>query len=139
MAEDNKTKQTIKGFAIGSGIAAVAGYFVGILTAPKSGKQTREDLQEAADKGRLQAEKDLKKLHTELNEVIKDAKNKGQVKGSKTQEELKTVVDKALDTKEKVKEILSALHEGGAEDEELRRAISNANNALEHLREFLKK
>jgi hypothetical protein len=48
-------------------------------------------------------------------------------------------VDKAKDTKEKVREMLSALHEGDAEDQDLKRAITNANSALDHLRDFLKK
>jgi hypothetical protein len=57
----------------------------------------------------------------------------------KTQAELKDVLEKAVDTKEKVREVLSALHEGDAEDQDLKRAIKNASQALEHLRDFIKK
>jgi hypothetical protein len=35
--------------------------------------------------------------------------------------------------------MLSALHEGSAEDKDLKKAIKDANNALEHLRDYLKK
>ena len=50
------------------------GYLAGILTAPKSGKETREDIKDTAVKTYSEAEKQLKKLHTELNDVLAEAK-----------------------------------------------------------------
>lgn len=57
----------------------------------------------------------------------------------KARKELDTLVDKARDTKEKAREVLSAVHEGDAEDKDLKRAIKDANEAIEHLRDYLKK
>jgi gas vesicle protein len=111
----------------------------GILTAPKSGKQTRNDIKEATSKGLLEAEKELKKLHTELTKVIDEAKSKSDELSGKAQKELVTLLEKAKDTKEKAREMLSAIHEGDAEDDDLKRAVKNANEALDHLREYLKK
>lgn len=136
MSKDNSTAKKV---AIGGVIAAAAGYVAGILTAPKSGKETRADIKDAAEKTMAEAEKDLKNLHTELDKIITEAKARHEKLTSKAQKELSQLIDKAKDTKEKAREMLSALHEGGAEDKDLAKAIKDANNALEHLRDYLKK
>ena len=41
-------------------LAAGAGYVTGILTAPKSGKETRKDITNHANNARIEAEKQLK-------------------------------------------------------------------------------
>jgi gas vesicle protein len=125
--------------AIGAAIAAVAGYITGVLTAPKSGKETRDDIKNTANKGLTEAERELKKLHTELNELITDVKEKGGDLSDKTSKELSAVVEKAKAAKEKTRDVLSAIHEGDAEDKDLQKAISEANKSLEHLRSYLKK
>jgi gas vesicle protein len=129
----------MKRIAIGSGIAAAAGYIAGVLTAPKAGKQTRDDFKGFASKGMQTAEKDLKGLHTELGGLIDDFK-KGSSNGNKrAQSEFTDIVEKAKDTKEKVREMISAIHEGGADDKDLERAVRDARAAIEHLRDYLKK
>src|SRR5689334_17575507 len=128
----SKNKSTLKRVAIGGAIAASAGYVAGLLTAPKSGKQTRQDLKDRAERSRADAEKELKKLHTDLDKTIKQAK-------SSTDKAGKDLVTKAKDTKEKAREVLSAIHEGDAEDKDLRKAIKDANAALGHLKDYLKK
>lgn len=139
MGRDNHKKDAFKKLAIGSTIAAAAGYVAGVLTAPKSGKATRADIKDAADKGLAQAEKDLKKLHTELVKVIADAKTASEKLNGKTKKDFDSLVEKAKDTKEKAREMLSALHEGDAEDKDLKRAIKDATDAIDHLKDFLKK
>ena len=129
----------IKRLAIGSGIAALAGYIAGVLSAPKSGQKNRKDLKKAANKQRAEAEKELKALHSELDKVIKDAKASSGKVSSKAAKEAKTIVEKASDTKEKVREIISAIHEGDASDQDLKRAVKNASSAIDHLRDYLKK
>jgi gas vesicle protein len=132
-------KNTMKRVAIGSGIAAVAGFVAGVLTAPKSGKETRADIKTATSKGWQQAEKELKKLHTELDKLIKDGRvQSGKMRG-KAQKELTQLVDKAKDAKDKTRVVLSAIHEGDAEDKDLQRAIKDANAAIAHLKDYLKK
>lgn len=132
-------KSTTKRWAIGAGLAAVAGYVAGILTAPKSGRETRQDIKDTAEHGVAEAEKQLKKLHTQMNEVLDQAKDKtAQLKGS-AQKELQAAIDKTNIAKQKARELLSALHENGAEDKDLKKAIDEANKAIEHLRTYLKK
>jgi gas vesicle protein len=137
--KSRKSESTIKKIAIGAALAAAAGYLTGLLTAPKSGKETRDDIKSTAVKGKTEAEKELKKLHTELNDLLGDVKEKGSDLSGKTAKELKDLADKASAAKEKTREVLSALHEGDAEDKELKKALTEANKAIEHLRSFLKK
>src|SRR3954462_16016028 len=136
---DRKKKNNLKRLAIGSAIAAAAGYVAGVLTAPKSGKQTRKDIKQAKDRGMAEAEKELKKLLTELDKVINDAKGNGGKLGIRAQKELGDLLTKAKHTKEKTREVLSAIHEGDAADKDLKRAVKDANAALKHLRDYLKK
>jgi gas vesicle protein len=139
MGRRDRRKENFKRVAVGSTIAAGAGYLAGLLTAPKSGKETRDDIRSAAERSRSEAEKDLKRLHTELDKVISEAKAGSGKLGVKAQKELADLVDRAKDTKEKVREVLSAVHEGDAEDQDLKRAVKNANLAIKNLRKYLKK
>lgn len=133
------SRNTLKKVAIGSGVAAAAGYVAGILTAPKSGKETRGDIKAAAKQSRVEAEKELKKLHTELDKALKEAKSRSSKLGAKAQKELKVLIEKAKNSKEKTREVISAIHEGDADDQDLKRAIKNAHSSIDHLREYLRK
>ncbi len=130
---------TAKKLAIGGAIAAVAGYLAGILTAPKSGKETRQDIKDTADKGVAEAEKDVKKLQAELDELVKQAKTNQAKLGKAAQKELNELVEKAKDSKDKAGDVLSAVRAGEAEDRDLDRAVKAANRSLGHLKKYLKK
>lgn len=132
-------KDSTKKFAIGTVIAAAAGYVAGILTAPKSGKETRKDIKTAAERGVAEAEKQLKKLHTELNSVIADASAMAKGLKGKAQVDLEKATQVAQSVKEKARDLLSAVHEGQADDKDLKKAIADAQKAVEHMRSFLKK
>ena len=128
-----------KKFALGTLFAAAAGYIAGILTAPKSGRETRQDIKETAVKGKTEAEKQLKKLHTELNTILNKAKSEADTIKGKAREELDAAISKSYAVKEKAREVLSSVHEGTADDKDLKKAIDDANKALEHLKTYLKK
>jgi gas vesicle protein len=131
--------KSAKRWAVGAGLAALAGYVAGILTAPKSGKETREDIKSATEHGIAEAEKQLKKLHTQMNALIVEAQLKmAELKGV-AQKDLKAAIDKTTVAKEKVRQLLSALHEGDAEDKDLKKAIDDAHKAIELLQKYLKK
>ena len=67
-------------FAIGALIVAAAGFFAGILSAPKSGKDTREDLKKEAEALKNEATETVEKFSDEFSEVADSAKQKaGQV------------------------------------------------------------
>ena len=133
MAKDSKK------FAVGAAVAAVGGYVAGILTAPKSGKETREDIKKTACDHIAEAEKQLKSLHTQLNDLLDQAKTKSEALTGRAKREYDALIDKAQATKEKTRELLSNLHEDVAEDKELQQAIKDADKAIDHLKTFLKK
>lgn len=134
-SQDSKAGKVV----LGTALAAAAGYVAGILTAPKSGKETRKDIQKKANETYAAAEKQLKKLHTDLdkqlgvaNEKLAELKKTG---GAKF-DELLAQGNKA---KEKARVMLSGLHEGEVNDDDLKKAISEATKAVENLRNYLKK
>lgn len=131
--------KSTKRWAVGAAIAAVAGYVAGILTAPKSGKETRQDIKQAAETGMLEAEKQLKKLHTQISALISEAKTHAESLKGTAQKDLHIAIEKATAAKEKAREMLSALHEGDAQDKDLQKAIKDATKALDHLKDFVKK
>jgi gas vesicle protein len=134
-----RQKDVAKKVAIGTSIAAVAGYVAGLLTAPKRGQDTRDDILDVAEKGKVDLEKEFKGISREIGHVVRDAKKKSVKVNKKGQAEIRTMVEKSLDNKEKLREVISAIHDGSAEDEDLKRAVKNANSAIEHLKDYIKK
>jgi gas vesicle protein len=132
---DKRTKK----FAIGAVVAAAAGYVAGILTAPKSGKETREDIKDTAVKTYKTAEKELKELHTELSKLMDEAGKKASEFKGTAQKNLDKAVAGAKVAKEKARDLLSAVHEGDADDKDLDTAVKEAKKAVDHLKSYLKK
>lgn len=124
---------------VGVGLAALVGYLAGILTAPKSGKETREDVRKAAQAGMTEAERQLKNVSGELADLLEEAKKRAADLSDKARKEMDDLVARAKAAREKAREVVSAVHEGDAEDEDLKVAVKEANLALKHLRDYLKK
>jgi len=74
-----------------------------------------------------------------MNELLSEAKEKVTSLKGTAQKDLQAAIDKVTLAKEKARDMLSALHEGGAEDKDLKKAIKEANNAVEHLKTYLSK
>ena len=119
--------------------AAVSGYVVGILTAPKSGKDTRKDIADNVSKGRIEAEKQLKKLHTEVDSLIKKGEITAKKSRTKAKKELDDAIAQAKKAKEKSREVLSAVRHGDADDPNLQMAVNELKNARKNLKDYLKK
>ncbi len=125
--------------AIGTILVAGAGYVAGLLTAPKSGRQTRKDLRRAALKAKTEAERKLKKAHSELNHVIDEAGTFAKSAKGKASDELDKARQQAEQIRQKSRELLSAVHEGEAEDKDLQKSIDDVKKATEHLKKYLGK
>lgn len=125
--------------ATGALIVAGAGYLTGILTAPKSGKETRNDIAKGTAKARIDAERKLKKLHSELQDLIKQGENRSKKLKDKAKKELDDALLEANKAKLKARELLSALHHGDAEDPNLQAVINEVKLAQKNLVTFLKK
>lgn len=125
--------------AVGAIVAAGAGYLAGILTAPKSGKETRNDIAKTASKARVDGERQLKKLHSELTEVLKETEEAAKKTRLKVSDDLNEATKNAKAAKEKAREILSALHDGDADDPNLQAVIDEVKLAKTNLVKYLKK
>ena len=132
-------KGTAKKMAVGAAVAAAAGYVAGILTAPKSGKETRQDIKDAAAKTKDEAEKQVKKLHDEIDDLASKAKSKAGSLSDKARDEIDILVGKAKESKAKAHELVSGLKSGDSPDKDLQKAINDAKKAVEHLRNYLAK
>lgn len=120
-------------------IGAAAGYVAGILTAPKSGKETRADIKNATDKYVADAQVKLQSLREDLSNLIDDATERAKLYSEKGKKEVAGLVDKAKSAQVKAKEVLGAVKNGEAQDKDLQKALQDANNAKDHLAEYLKK
>lgn len=128
-----------KNVAVGAVLLAGLGYVAGILTAPKSGKETRMDIQRAALRAKSEAEDKLKDLNAELAELIEQGKHKAKDVKDTAKVEYVEMLGHAQHARQKARELLSALHEGDAEDKDLKRAINEVNKAIDHLKTYIKK
>jgi gas vesicle protein len=126
-------------WAAGALVAGAVGYAIGVLTAPKSGKETRKDIQLATNKAKTELEKKLKYLLANLNNAILEAKKITKNVQGKTKSELTRTISEAVIAKEKVRLILSAIHDGEVEDQDLKTAHDEAKQALKALEKFIKK
>ncbi|MCA9332555.1 YtxH domain-containing protein [Candidatus Saccharibacteria bacterium] len=131
--------KSTKKFAVGVVIAAGLGYVVGLLTAPKSGKETRNDIKTAAVKTKRQLELKLKKLHSETIDLIKAADEKLVNLKGKAKTDAKKIIEKARNATIKAKEVMSAFHEGEADDIDLDKAIKDLQSSVSGLKNFIKK
>lgn len=132
-------KLGVKAVAAGTLIVAGAGYLAGILTAPKSGKDTREDISKKAGKARSDSEKQLKKLHSELGDLVKEADAKTKKARAKASKEMNEATEKAKVAKQKAKEVLSAIRSGEADDPNLQAVVEEVKLARTNLAKYLKK
>lgn len=128
-----------KQVAVVAVVALAAGYVAGILTAPKSGKETRGDIREATDKTLKEAEKRLKFAYSELSQLATAASERAQVLTGKAKAELEVLVGKASIAKEKVAQVLTSFHEGEATDTDLKNAVEDAESSIDSLKKFLDK
>ncbi|HUC96789.1 MAG TPA: YtxH domain-containing protein [Candidatus Saccharimonadales bacterium] len=65
-------------FAVGAMFGAVVGVVAGVLTAPKSGKETRDELKAKAEKAKAEVGKKAEYAASKANDISKEAKLKGQ-------------------------------------------------------------
>lgn len=128
-----------KSAAAAAAIIAGASFLAGILTAPKSGKETRKGILDKGVKAKIEAEKLLKKSHSELDQIIKDAEIKAKTLKADAKKELQESLEKAKVAKEKSREMLSVIRSGETDDKNLQKALNDVIKAKKNLVIFLKK
>lgn len=133
-----RRENTGKKMALSALIAGVAGYLGGILTAPKSGKETRKQIAEEAEGLKESAEDQLEKANEELKVLIKDAKTKTVALSAQAREEFNEALLRAKDAQNKTSTALKAVKKGEAEDPDLNKAVKQARQAAKNLSKFFK-
>jgi gas vesicle protein len=133
-----KKDETGKKLAIGTALAGVVGYVTGILTAPKSGKETREDIADTAWDVKDNVETQLRDLSDELKDLIDETKTKTIALSSQAREDFNEAVVTAKDAQNKTATVLKAAKAGEATDPELNKAIKQARQAIKNLGKYLK-
>ncbi len=134
-----KRKQhTARKIALGSAVAGAAGYLAGILTAPKSGKETRADITDKAEDLKGDTAEQLVDLEAELKELIQSTKIKTVALSSTARAEFNEAVVKAKDAQNKASQVVKAAKAGEASDPDLNKAVKQARQAIKNLGKFLK-
>ncbi len=87
---------------VGAFFGAVAGFAAGILTAPKSGKETRKDLKQAADKVKDVTSEEAVKVRDTAVKTAGDVKRKAEAAAHEVAHKAKDVAE---DTKERADEL----------------------------------
>jgi|SRR5581483_2589571 len=135
MTNDNKTGKKI---AVGAVIAGVAGYLAGVLTAPKSGKETRQDISDKAVDIKDGTEQQLKNAQKDLENLLDNTKSKTVALNSKARDEYNEAIVKAKDAKHKASEVIKAVKKGSSDQPELDKALKQVNQATKNLAKYLK-
>jgi gas vesicle protein len=133
-----KANNVGKKLAIGTLVAGVAGYVAGILTAPQSGKATREDIAEKAVEVKDDSLDQLEDLEDQLRDLIYKAKSKTVALSSQARVEFNEAVIKAKDAQNKATYAAKAFRAGEADDPELNKAVKQARQAQKNLAKYFK-
>lgn len=135
MAKDNNTGRKI---AVGALVAGAVGYLAGVLTAPKSGQETRGDIAHKASDIKEEAVLELQNLQAELEDLLGKTKDKSVALSAQARVEFNEAVVKAKDAKHKTGNVLKSVKAGEADDPELNKAIKQAKAAAKNLAKYLK-
>lgn len=133
-----KDPKTGRKIAAGAALAGIGGYLAGVLTAPKSGKETRDDLQAKVNDFKSDAGEQLQTAQAELADALKKAQSKTVALSSQARDEFNEAVIRAKDAQNKAKMVYKAMKAGEADDPELNRAVKQARQATKNLSKFLK-
>ena len=132
-----KDPKTGRKVALGAAIAGLGGYLAGVLTAPKSGKETRAQLAEQAGDVKNNTDVQLALAQRELGVVIKEAQAKTLKLSAQARAEFNEALIRAKDAQNKAKIVAKAFKDGQAEDPELNKAVKQAKQAQKNLSKFL--
>jgi gas vesicle protein len=133
------SKDSNKGLALGAAIGAVVGVVTGILFAPKSGKETRQDIKDTAVKVAAKLQEEAKHLQEELSHLIEKAEEKAKEAGKTVSEKTHELIAQAKHTRDSLTKLALAVKNGEASDKDLDKAINKAKEAKEALAVYLKK
>lgn len=106
-------------FGIGVIFGAIAGAVAALLSAPKSGKETREELKKVADNFGADAEKKLKALHAEAAKLIEKCETESKKLSGTAKKDADQALVKANQIKDRVKKYIAEVKNGDENSEDL--------------------
>lgn len=118
-------------------IGVLFGAIAGVLFAPKSGKETRQDIKDAAIKANKEAEKKLKELHSELKEKAALLKDKATTLKGRAKQESDELRSRADDVRGQVSKLISSVREFEADDKDVEKLIDDAKVVLKKMTDKL--
>lgn len=134
MAKDKSGRN----LAIGAVFGAVAGFVTGILTAPKKGIETRKDIEKAAKKVSGSVEQNLKNHYRDLSKHYDNIKAQLAGAAGKGKTELEELLPKLEAAKDELKELLSTVRDGVADDERVKKVIKETEATIKKAAKHIK-
>jgi gas vesicle protein len=130
-------KKNSRNIIVGAILVGAASYVAGILTAPKKGKETREDIRHASVNFKISLEKSLKKLYADSSQQLERALHVNQKLTAQTKKELDLLVASVKHAKDRIKIYLTSLRDGEIEEEEITLLLSDGRDNTERLKFFV--
>lgn len=134
MKKQHAKTATVAGL-IGLGVGLVAGY----LTAPQSGKETREDIMNKSRDLKDQAVEQYHETKDKISQAIEEGMEAANNFTGSSKRTLMNLVNKAKEAEYKAMDVFRAVKSGEADDRNLDKAVSHANKAKDNLLKFLNK
>ncbi len=132
-------KRSLKKTAATAFLVGLAGYIAGLLTAPKAGKETREDIRRSLPVDKRDAIEKAEFLYSELNELLSNAVEDHEVLTTKALHKLNLALDKAKSGRDKLETVIEAVKHGEGSDRDLNQSIKEAEKAVVHFKKFMLK
>ncbi|HUY52962.1 MAG TPA: YtxH domain-containing protein [Candidatus Dormibacteraeota bacterium] len=114
------------------------GYLAGLLTAKKSGANTRKDISDASKEIQKKAETTASNLYKELSGAIEQAEVKIDKGKLSVRNNLYRATTRANKVKSQANEILMAIKNGNADDKDLQKSVDSIKSAIKNLKNYLK-
>ena len=130
-------KKNSRNIVFGAVFIGAASYLAGILTAPKKGSETREDIRHASVNAKISLEKSLKKLYADSSRQIERALNVNHELTKQTKRELDLLIASVKHATEKIKIYLTSIRDGDIEEEEITLLLTDGRDNTERLKLFV--
>ena len=130
-------KKNSRNIVFSAVVIGAASYLAGILTAPKKGSETREDIRHASVNAKISLEKSLKKLYADSSRQIERALNVNHELTKQTKRELDLLIASVKHATEKIKIYLTSIRDGDIEEEEITLLLTDGRDNTERLKLFV--
>ena len=130
-------KKNSRNLIIGAAALGAVSYLAGILTAPKKGSETIDDIRHASVKAKIGLEKSLKKLYSDSSKQIERALCVNHNLTAQTRKELDSMVSALKNVKESIKNYLTSIRDGDIEENEITLLLTDGRNNTQRLKLFI--